>query len=117
MELKAAYDEIEQKNKEITDSINYASKIQAALLPQQEILQQALSEHFILFLPRDIVSGDFYLAAKVWEKVVFFAADCTGHGVPGAFMSMLGITFLDEIVNFREVLSPGEILKIGRAHV
>jgi len=117
VELKAAYDEIEQKNKEITDSINYASKIQAALLPQQEILQQALSEHFILFLPRDIVSGDFYWAAKVGEKVVFCAADCTGHGVPGAFMSMLGITFLDEIVNFREVLSPGEILNLLRKDV
>jgi serine phosphatase RsbU (regulator of sigma subunit) len=110
VELKAAYDEIHQKNQEITDSINYASRIQAALLPRQEILRQALPEHFILFLPRDIVSGDFYWAAQADSKVVFCAADCTGHGVPGAFMSMLGITFLDEIVNYRNILKPDEIL-------
>ena len=117
VELKAAYDEIEQKNKEITDSINYASRIQSALLPRQEILRQVLPEHFILFQPRDIVSGDFYWAAQAGGKVVFCAADCTGHGVPGAFMSMLGITFLDEIVNYREVLKAGDILDQLRKEV
>jgi len=83
VELKAAYDEIHEINKEITDSINYASRIQTALLPQDEILKQYLPEHFILFLPRDIVSGDYYWASSVDDKIIFTAADCTGHGVPG----------------------------------
>jgi serine phosphatase RsbU (regulator of sigma subunit) len=103
VELKAAYDEI-------TDSINYASRIQGALLPSREFLEHYLPEHFIMFLPRDIVSGDFYWATVLDSKIVFAAADCTGHGVPGAFMSMLGIAFLDEIVNKRGVISANGIL-------
>ncbi len=103
VELKAAYDAI-------TDSINYASRIQAAMLPSREFLDSYLPEHFILFLPRDVVSGDFYWATVLDYKIVFAAADCTGHGVPGAFMSMLGIAFLDEIVNKRGVISASNIL-------
>ncbi|KPK85193.1 MAG: hypothetical protein AMS27_08045 [Bacteroides sp. SM23_62_1] len=117
VELKAAYDEIHQINLEITASINYASRIQAALLPQREVLNKTLPDHFILFLPRDIVSGDFYWASQVDHKIIFCAADCTGHGVPGAFMSMLGITFLDEIVNQRNVLAVNEILNNLRKDV
>jgi serine phosphatase RsbU (regulator of sigma subunit) len=117
VELKAAYDEIQLINLEITTSINYASRIQAALLPQKETLEKTLSDHFILFLPRDIVSGDFYWASKVDSKIVFCAADCTGHGVPGAFMSMLGITFLDEIVHKQKVLKADEILNKLRQNV
>jgi serine phosphatase RsbU (regulator of sigma subunit) len=117
VELKAAYDEIQLINLEITTSINYASRIQAALLPQKEILEKTLSDHFILFLPRDVVSGDFYWASKVDNKIVFCAADCTGHGVPGAFMSMLGITFLDEIVHKQRVLKADEILNKLRQNV
>jgi len=117
VELKAAYDEIHEINKEITDSINYASRIQAAMLPQEEVLQQFLPEHFILFLPRDIVSGDYYWASSVGNKVIFTAADCTGHGVPGAFMSMLGISFLNEIVDERHIMDPGEILNELRKNV
>ncbi len=117
VELKAAYDEIQLKNIAITDSINYASRIQSALLPQQKTLQKALPQHFILFLPRDIVSGDFYWASEMDNKVILAAADCTGHGVPGAFMSMLGITFLDEIVNKRNVISANEILNDLREEV
>lgn len=99
-----------KQNENITASIHYASRIQAALLPQKEILEQTLPDHFILFLPRDIVSGDFYWASQVGKKIIFCVADCTGHGVPGAFMSLLGITFLDEIVNQRNVLAANEIL-------
>ena len=117
VELKAAYDEINLINQEITASINYASRIQAALLPQKENLKKTLPGHFILFLPRDIVSGDFYWASQVDHKVIFCIADCTGHGVPGAFMSLLGITFLDEIVNQRKVLSANEILNDLRKEV
>ena len=117
VELKAAYDEIHEKNKEITDSINYASRIQAALLPQEEVLSQYLPEHFILFLPRDIVSGDYYWASSIGDKIIFTAADCTGHGVPGAFMSMLGISFLNEIVDERHILDPGKILNELRKNV
>jgi serine phosphatase RsbU (regulator of sigma subunit)/tetratricopeptide (TPR) repeat protein len=110
VELKAAYDEIAQINLEITTSINYASRIQAALLPQKENLVKNLPDHFIFFLPRDVVSGDFYWASKVDGKIVFCAADCTGHGVPGAFMSMLGITFLDGIIHKQKILKADEIL-------
>jgi serine phosphatase RsbU (regulator of sigma subunit) len=110
VELKAAYDEIAQINLEITTSINYASRIQAALLPQKENLEANLPDHFILFLPRDVVSGDFYWASKVDGKIVFCAADCTGHGVPGAFMSMLGISFLNGIIHKQKILKADEIL-------
>jgi len=110
VELKSAYDEIHHKNQEITDSINYASRIQTALLPQNEHLSQVFPDHFILYLPRDVVSGDFYWAADIGGKMVFAAADCTGHGVPGALMSMLGISFLNEMVVEKRQTHPGEIL-------
>ncbi|KKK84505.1 hypothetical protein LCGC14_2782670, partial [marine sediment metagenome] len=82
VELKSAFDEIHMKNVAIMDSINYASRIQSAILPQKDELKDYLKEYFILFLPRDVVSGDFFWSAKVNGKVVFTAADCTGHGVP-----------------------------------
>jgi serine phosphatase RsbU (regulator of sigma subunit) len=117
VELKAAYDEIQLINLERTTSINYASRIQAALLPQKETLEKTFSDHFILFLPKDVVSGDFYWASELNNKIVFCAADCTGHGVPGAFMSMLGMTFLDEIVHKQKILKPNEILDKLRQNV
>jgi serine phosphatase RsbU (regulator of sigma subunit) len=117
VELKAAYEEITARNKEITESIDYASRIQAALLPQNENLEKFFLEHFILFLPREVVSGDFYWSADVGQKMVFAAVDCTGHGVPGAFMSMLGISFLNEIVVERRETEPGKILDIMRSEV
>ncbi|OFX42196.1 MAG: hypothetical protein A2X03_14755 [Bacteroidetes bacterium GWA2_40_15] len=101
---------LSEQNKSITDSLNYASRIQSALLPQKEILEKTLPDHFILFLPKEIVSGDFFWVSQVDQKAVFCIADCTGHGVPGAFMSLLGIAFLDEIVNRRKVLTPNQIL-------
>jgi PAS domain S-box-containing protein len=96
--IKLAEEQIALQNKKITDSIIYAQRIQNAVLPPQEIITEYLPENFILFKPRDIVSGDFYWAARKGEKLVVTAADCTGHGVPGAFMSLLGISFLNEIM-------------------
>ncbi|MFP4447598.1 MAG: response regulator [Bacteroidales bacterium] len=98
-EIEKQRDVVTQQKKNITDSIEYASRIQNALLPPQESLKQFLPEHFILYKPRDIVSGDFYWMTTKENKLILAAADCTGHGVPGAFMSMLGIAFLNEIVN------------------
>jgi len=117
VELKAAYDEINQKNEEITASINYASRIQAALLPQKELMEKSLPDHFILFLPKDVVSGDFYWVTRIAERIIFTAADCTGHGVPGAMMSMLGISFLNEIINSNKVSEPGRVLDQLRMEV
>lgn len=91
--------EIETQKQEIMDSILYAQRIQKAILPNPEVVQKILPENFILFLPRDIVSGDFYWMTRQNDYSVFAAVDCTGHGVPGAFMSMLGVSFLNEIVN------------------
>ncbi len=103
-------DEITVQKQEITDSIYYASRIQRAVLPQNDMRLKHLPDHFILFLPRDIVSGDFYWLAEKNEVVYFAAADCTGHGVPGAFMSLLGISFLNEIINDSRFEFPNQIL-------
>lgn len=109
--------EIRKQKEELTDSIEYASRIQRALLPSEQLLDQHQIEHFILFKPRDIVSGDFYWIGYKNNRLVVVAADCTGHGVPGAFMSMLGITFLDEIVIKSEITSTDQILEELRKHV
>jgi serine phosphatase RsbU (regulator of sigma subunit) len=116
-ELELQRDEIADKNRSITDSIQYAKRIQTAILPSNEFAEEILPEHFILFRPRDIVSGDFYWMTKKGNRLVIIAADCTGHGVPGAFMSMLGVSFLNEIVNRHEVDSAGEILTQLRADI
>lgn len=105
---------ISHQKQEITDSIRYASRIQGAVLPSATLLSESLTDHFVLFLPRDIVSGDFYWFTKQGNRVVLVAADCTGHGVPGAFMSMLGVSFLYEIVNKEGVLEPAKILNMLR---
>jgi len=104
-------DEIEMKNKDITDSINYAQKIQEAILPSETDIALHLPNNFILFKPKDIVSGDFYWFSKKEEKAFIAAADCTGHGVPGAFMSMIGNSLLNEIVNDNGVNEPAKILQ------
>ena len=103
-------EELEEKNKDITDSINYAKRIQEALLPSKELRKELFPESFILFKPRDIVSGDFYWFAEKNGKKLIAAVDCTGHGVPGALMSMIGNSFLSEIVNERALTRPGLIL-------
>ncbi|MBA4322002.1 MAG: hypothetical protein C0408_04220 [Odoribacter sp.] len=103
-------DIIEQKNQSITDSIQYASRIQSAVLPPIDFLSEWGIDSFILYKPKDIVSGDFYWGMKKKGKIIAAAADCTGHGVPGAFMSMLGHAFLDEIVNTTEAENAADIL-------
>jgi len=115
--LKKSYDdinkylkEIESKNRLITDSINYAKRLQFASLPNKDYLDKILNNYFILFMPKDIVSGDFYWIKEVNDKIVIIIADCTGHGVPGAFMSMFGTAFLNEIVNRDNISNPATIL-------
>jgi serine phosphatase RsbU (regulator of sigma subunit) len=102
--------ELERKNKEITDSINYAKRIQEALLPDRKKIKQALPDSFIFYQPKDIVSGDFYFFTERGDDIIISSVDCTGHGVPGALMSMIGINFLNQIVNEKGITSPHEIL-------
>ncbi|MES2284164.1 MAG: tetratricopeptide repeat protein [Bacteroidota bacterium] len=99
-----------EKNNKITESINYAKRIQQAILPSNELIKSFLPESFIFFRPKDIVSGDFYWFAERGNKLIIAVADCTGHGVPGAFMSMIGNTLLNEIVNVKNISKPDEIL-------
>jgi serine phosphatase RsbU (regulator of sigma subunit) len=101
---------LEYKNNEITSSINYAQKIQFAILPLMNELKEDFPEFFILYKPKDIVSGDFYWTKKIGDYHVIAIADCTGHGVPGAFMSMLGVSFLNEIVSKTRFDSAAEVL-------
>jgi len=109
--------QIEQQNINITDSIHYASRIQSALLPPVEELNRVLPSYFILNRPKDIVSGDYYWVSTKGDKLLFALADCTGHGVPGAFMSIMGINFLNEIVNKAEVVVANEVLNELREHL
>ncbi|NOZ46473.1 MAG: PAS domain S-box protein [Chlorobi bacterium] len=97
--LQLQKEELEDNNKSIISSISYARVIQNAVLPTESFLKQFLPESFVFFMPRDIVSGDFYWIKQVQHKIFIGVADCTGHGVPGAFMSMLGMTLLSEIVS------------------
>ena len=108
---------LELKNENITASINYASRIQKAIMPSDELINLILPEHFIFNKPRDIVSGDFYWIRIIKKHLIFAVADCTGHGVPGAFMSLLGITYLNEIVNKKEVTQANQILYHLRNYV
>lgn len=101
---------VKERTREITDSIDYAQRIQDAVLPHKGYLNQIMPEHFIVYKPKDIVSGDFYWIKEVKNSLIVVAADCTGHGVPGAFMSMLGITLLDEQLEKIKLDAPGEIL-------
>jgi serine phosphatase RsbU (regulator of sigma subunit) len=103
-------DQIAEKNKNITDSINYAQRIQQAILPLKEDIDKSLNEYFILYKPKDIVSGDFYFYALQNNKVVIAVVDCTGHGVPGAFMSMIGNNLLNQIIIEKGITRPSEIL-------
>lgn len=139
LELQSALEEInkakhiiEDKNKNITDSIKYAQRIQQAMLPSKEIMTNLLSDYFILFQPRDIVSGDFYWVEKVperfiykedetrkvqvitgfqTERIILAAVDCTGHGIPGAFMSLIGNDQLSTIILHDDIVEPQHILE------
>jgi serine phosphatase RsbU (regulator of sigma subunit) len=101
---------VEEKNKEITDSINYALRIQQSILTSDNYFKKHTNDVFILFKPKDIVSGDFYWALHHEDKFIVMTADCTGHGVPGAMMSMMGVNFLNEIVTEKHISGPADIL-------
>ncbi|MBL0329223.1 MAG: tetratricopeptide repeat protein [Bacteroidetes bacterium] len=103
---------VDEKNKDITDSINYAKRIQTAILPSKEYIQNYLPQSFILYQPKDIVSGDFYWFAEKNECLILAIADCTGHGVPGAFMSMIGNDILTQIVIEKGIIEPHTILTL-----
>lgn len=115
-ELTEALTELKFKNNEVISSINYAQRIQTAMLPQMEEIQNTFqkinAEVFVFFKPRDIVSGDFYWMLEKENKIVLAAVDCTGHGVPGSIMSMIGNDLLNEIVGFRGVLEADKILNL-----
>ncbi len=123
-EIQIQRDEIEKQrdlvisqNKEITDSIYYAQRIQKAVLPHDNYMKIVMPDYFVIYKPRDIVSGDFYWVKVVMNHLIIVAADCTGHGVPGAFMSMLGITLLNEHIDESTIDNPGEILNLLRKKV
>lgn len=109
-EIEKKKDEIEKKNREMTDSINYASTIQSAILPSEELWVKLLPNSFVFFQPKDIVSGDFYWLENRDSEVFFSAVDCTGHGVPGALMSIIGNNGLNQAVNEHKLTIPAEIL-------
>jgi tetratricopeptide (TPR) repeat protein len=108
---------IEEKNKDITDSINYAKDIQRALLPNEQEFKEVFPESFVLYMPKDIVSGDFYWMAEKDGKALLLAADCTGHGVPGALMSMIGVSLFNEAVSKKDIIQPGHILNEVRTGI
>lgn len=111
-------DEIAHHQKEIMDSIYYAKRIQTAIMPTEDTIGKVLPDFFVLFRPRDIVSGDFYYFKHINNYAVIVAADCTGHGVPGAFMSMLGSAYLNEIVvNNQDELNSGHVLDMLRESI
>jgi ligand-binding sensor domain-containing protein/serine phosphatase RsbU (regulator of sigma subunit) len=111
VELKQANDQLSVAFQDIKDSINYAKKIQDAILPLEEEIKKALPQSFVLFKPRDVVSGDFYWFNKKEDKIFIAAVDCTGHGVPGAFMSMIGSSLLNEIISKKGPHDAAGVLK------
>ena len=110
-------DHIEEIHEEVTSSIRYAQRIQEAVLPSNEQLNEILKQYFIIYKPCNIVSGDFYWVTQINNWILFGVADCTGHGVPGGFMSMLGISFLNEIILKDEVTNAAEILDLLRVNM
>jgi len=109
-------DQIAYQKQHITDSIHYALRIQTALLPSLELFTEKL-DHFVLYKPRDIVSGDFYWVAEIGPRFMIISADCTGHGVPGAFMSMLGVSFLNEIILNKGIIQPDQVINHLREEI
>ncbi|MCU0460773.1 MAG: SpoIIE family protein phosphatase [Bacteroidales bacterium] len=102
--------ELETRDKNMTDSLIYAQRIQEALLPSEEYFRRFFSDSFIFFRPKDIVSGDFYWIGEKKNKIFVVAADCTGHGVPGALMSMIGLEIIDKAINEDNLQNPAAIL-------
>lgn len=109
--------ELKEKNKDITDSIHYAQRIQKALMASNNLLNKNLAEYFVFYRPKDIISGDFYWAEETDSGFLLAACDCTGHGVPGAFMSLLNITKLNETVHEKKIMRPDLILNQVREDI
>ncbi len=116
-DISLSIEELQEQRKELLASIKYASFIQRAIFPDFAFLDKVLHEYFILHLPRDIVSGDFYYCNKKEEKIVIAAGDCTGHGVPGALMSIMGISFMHEVVSAKGSWMPSRLLNMIRERV
>jgi serine phosphatase RsbU (regulator of sigma subunit) len=108
--IEYAHHELGEKNKEIVDSINYAKRIQSAILPPKKVVKEHLKESFILYKPKDVVAGDFYWLETKEKKVLFAAADCTGHGVPGAMVSVICNNALNRSVREHGLTDPSMIL-------
>ncbi len=111
-EVKSRKAELETKEKNITESLHYAQRIQEALLPSEEYFRKHFRDSFIFFRPKDIVSGDFYWIGEKGGKIFVTGADCTGHGVPGALMSMIGLEIIEKTINDDNISNPSEILAI-----
>lgn len=112
LEIAKQKEELTIKNKSITDSINYAKRIQEAMMPSKYLFRRLIPEFFILYKPKDIVSGDFYWVTEKNNKIFIAAVDCTGHGVPGAFMSIIGFDLLRNITNDQGIEDPAQILNL-----
>lgn len=110
-EVMEQKDIIQRKNQHITSSIQYAQKIQQAILPPTEMMRSIMKDSFVLYLPKDIVSGDFFWLRDQSNQLFLAAVDCTGHGVPGALMSMIGNTLLNQIINEKKITNPAKILE------
>jgi len=115
--LKAQKEIIEEKNKDITDSINYAKRLQTAILPPKDLVNSILPEYFIIYQPKDIVSGDFYWVSHHDSKIMIAAVDCTGHGVPGALLSIVGHNAINQTVNELGILQPSKVLDSMNTHI
>ena len=110
--LERKNQDLQQQNEDIIDSIQYARKIQEAILPNTHLIGKHITDAFVLYLPKDVVSGDFYFYQKIGNKLFIAAVDCTGHGVPGALMSVLGNTLLKDIIVKQGIKNPSEILAV-----
>ena len=109
-EIEEAHDDIKESHRELSDSVNYAKRIQLAIMPPRSIVNTMLKDNFIMYLPKDVVSGDFYFVEKIDDDVIFAVVDCTGHGVPGALLSVVGFNCLDRAVLKKGITRPCDIL-------
>ena len=109
--------QVEQVNAKMTDSLLYAERIQQAILPQEDVMRKLFDDYFVFFKPLSVVSGDFYWVGEYRNKVIFAVSDCTGHGVPGAMMSMLGNSYLNEVIRKPNILKTNEVLDEMRSMI
>lgn len=115
--LTKTYDKLEDQSRRITDSIRYAKDIQDAILPSEEHIKKTFDDVFVIYEPKDIVSGDFYWFAQVEDYAFICVADCTGHGVPGALMSMMSNVLLNEAIKSNRIFEPAKVLEFVRENI